>query len=62
MSPGDDVLVFTSSGTFRGERGRVIRQTDRDVLVLVEGESSSMTFERKAVVPLNDNTHMVAGD
>lgn len=63
MSPGDDVLVFTASGTFRGQRGVVIRERARDVLVKLEGESSSMAFERGAVVPVRESSHaMVAGE
>lgn len=63
MSPGDAVLVFTDSGLFRGHRGKVIRINPLDVRVLIEGESSSMTFERRAVIPVADNIrHMVAGD
>jgi ribosomal protein L24 len=61
MSVDDEVLVYSASGTFRGQRGVVTEVIREGARVLVEGEDTPMCFTRRELVPLNQRTHMTAG-
>ena len=62
MKPGDRCIVFTASGTFTRQRGVIASPpTTRDVRVLLDGELQAMTFERLAVVPVDESSRHVGG-
>lgn len=52
MRAGDEVLIFTASGTYRGAKGVVRERTVTGAWVLLESETSPQYFERRSIVPL----------
>lgn len=48
--PGERVLLFSQSGTFRGHPGRVTELAADGAWVRVEGESMPMRFKASEIV------------
>ncbi len=57
MKPGEPVLLFTASGTFRGHRGWVAKPMRGGAMVRVEGESVPMYFTVGEIVRERDDRH-----
>ncbi len=57
MKPGDRVMLFTSSGTFRGHRGWVTEATTSGAYVRVEGESVPLHFATGEIVRERQSHH-----
>lgn len=63
MRPGDRVLIYSASGTFRAAPGVVTEVVIGAAWVQVEGEPAPMAFGRREIVPLEESSPaLVAGE
>jgi len=63
MKPGDDVLVFTVSGSFRGAKGVVVELARDGARVDLRDGYAPMFFKRSEIVLANETEKpMTAGD
>ena len=57
------VMVFTASGTFRGQEGKVVEQRrDGAAMVQVDGELAPMLFKSTELVPLDPEPHVAGAE
>lgn len=54
MIAGQQVRVFTASGTFSGETGEVVALADDGAIVRVEGERAPLYFTTREIVPVQE--------
>lgn len=62
MKPGDKVLVFTASDTYRGAKGVIVESARDGAFVHIVGERAPVLCTRGELVPLDSQPHMVAGE
>ncbi len=54
--PDQRVLLFTASGTFRGERGTVLRIANAGVWVRVDERQHPLFFSMREVIPVDERS------
>lgn len=59
---GEAVLVFTASGTFRGQRGVVTLTAPGSALVQLPGERTPLLFKDREMVPETEGAHLAGAE